>query len=44
MSVSKGILEFGDNFWLVFEAEATEEAVHMYEGGEDPNSSLIQFW
>ena len=41
MSVSKGILEIGDNFWLVFEAEANEEAVHMYEGGVDPISSLI---
>ena len=41
VSASKGILEFGDNFWLVFEAEVSEEAVHMYEGGEDPISSLI---
>ena len=41
VSASKGILEFGDNFWLVFEAEVSEEAAHIYEGGEDPISSLI---
>ena len=41
VSASRGILDFGDNFWLIFEAEVNEESVHMYEGGDDPISSLI---
>ena len=44
VSANKSNLRIGDSFWLVFETELLETADHTYEGGEDPSSSLMQYW